>query len=461
MDRISITEQIDQNFREYAFYTLEHRGIPDWHDCLTNVQRLVLLAAPRNFQKTNTLIGSVIESGYSHGDNSLANAISRLAKPHSIAESLLDGDGNFGTPFKDHAAAPRYTSVKISKQASEIISEMQFLNKRNSEDIQYLKLPVPLGMMTGVMGIAVGYKSVILPRSVSSIKDYLSGKIKTVKPVYKGFQGKISKVRGMDSSWLIESTLEIDDSRRTIRVKGLPPVMKYERFLDRVRDLSESIDFDFINESQEDVDVLFRVSKSQPAEDWNALKSAIEKLSRVVVKESIVLIKDKTVVEYDTVEDYLEEFKDYQEILKLEVLIYKRDKSSSELEFLKAKLMYLKYMLEKKRNRQEVLDFMKKFDKSISDRLDIIRLSALNSETVKETEIAIKEETSRLKQLNQEVKVQEKVVKNYTFANKAKVKVASALFEVSGPKFIEGVDVWEGPEDEEEKMNIEDDDIHR
>lgn len=456
MERLTITEHIDINFREYAFYTLEHRGIPDWHDSLTNVQRMILFCAPKTFQKTNSLIGSVTESGYSHGDASLANAIARLAKPHSVAESLLEGDGNFGTPFKDHPAAPRYTSVKLSKSTLEIISEMSFLNKGEVSEIDYLKVGMPLGLFTGVMGIAVGYKSVILPRSSSSIKDYLSGKIKTVKPSYKGFQGKISKVKGMDSSWLIESNLEIDESRRTIRVKGLPPVIKYERFIDRVRDLSEYFDFDFINESQEDIDVLLKFTKSDTSENWVAFKSQIEKFTRIVVKESIVFIKDKTVVEYETIEDYLDEFKDYLEVLKLEVLIYRRDKSSYELEFLNAKLAYLKYMLDAKRNRQQVLEFLKKYPNSISDRLDVIRLSSLNAETIKETEIAIKEEIQKLKTFNQDVKNQEKILKSLKFTIKAKIKVSNSLFdEFRQPKEYNGVNVWEGPEEEIEENEEE------
>lgn len=452
MERITITEHIDTNFREYAFYTLEHRGIPDWHDCLTNVQRMIIQCSPKNFQKTNSLIGAVTEAGYSHGDSSLANAIARLAKPHSVSESLLDGDGNFGTPFKDHPAAPRYTSIKLSKNTFDIISEMSFLNKGDISEIEYLKVGIPLGLLTGVMGIAVGYKSVILPRSSTSIRDYLLGKVKSIKPYYKGFQGKITKIKGMDSSWLIESLLDIDDSKRTIRVKGLPPVIKYERFIDRVRDLSESLDFEFVNESQEDVDVLFKVSKSLDKTLWESFKDSIEKITRIVVKESIVLIKDRTVVEYATIENYLDEFRDYLELLKLDVLIYKRDKSSYELEFLRAKLEYLKFMLEKKRNREEVLTFIKQYPSNISDRLDVIRLSALNIETIKETEILIKEELAKLKILNTDVKLQEKVIKTLKFVSKAKIKVANSLFEeFKQPSELNGVNIWEGPEEEMEE----------
>ena len=260
----------------------------------------------------------------------------------------------------------------------------------------------------------------------------------------------------MDSSWLLEATLEIDEFKRVIRVKGIPPVIKYEKFIDRVRDLSEEIDFDFVNESQEEVDVLFKVSKSQPSEVWANFKEQIYKMTRLVVKESIVLIKDRTVVEYATVEDYLDEFKGYVEILNLEIFIYKRDKSSYELDFLKAKIEYLKYMLGSKRTREEVLEFLKKFIQGISDRLDSIRLSSLNAETIKETELAIKEEIARLKELNLEVKLQEKVVKSLKSVNKAIIKVASSLFEMSSePKELNGVSIWEGPEEEPEESEME------
>ena len=219
-----------------------------------------------------------------------------------------------------------------------------------------------------------------------------------------------------------------------------------------MRDLSESIEFEFINESQDDVDVLFKVSKNVDKNEWESFKQSIEKITRIVVKESIVLIKNRTVVEYATIEDYLDEFRDHLEILKLEVLIYKSDKSLFELEFLKAKLEYLKFMLEKKRSREEVLIFIKKYDLSISDRLDVIRLSALNVETIKETELAIKEETQRLKGLNNEVKVQEKIIKSLKFVNKAKIKVANSLFEdYKQPTEFNGVNIWEGPEEEIEE----------
>jgi hypothetical protein len=100
---------------------------------------------------------------------------------------------------------------------------------------------------------------------------------------------------------------------------------------------------------------------------------------------------------------------------------------------------------------------LKKYPNIISDRLDIIRLSSLNSETIKETEIAIKEETQRLKTFNQDVKSQEKTLKSLKFITKAKVKVANSLFdEFRQPKELNGINIWEGPEEiNEDELEVE------
>ena len=63
-----ISKQIDINFRNYALYVLEHRGIPSFYDSLTNVQRVSLMNAPKTFSKTISLVGAAITDGYHHGD---------------------------------------------------------------------------------------------------------------------------------------------------------------------------------------------------------------------------------------------------------------------------------------------------------------------------------------------------------------------------------------------------------
>jgi orotidine-5'-phosphate decarboxylase len=75
---ISITDQINQKYREYALYVLQSRGIPNFYDSLTPVQRIILQNSPSQFNKTIGLVGEVIRTGlYHHGDSSLAGAISK------------------------------------------------------------------------------------------------------------------------------------------------------------------------------------------------------------------------------------------------------------------------------------------------------------------------------------------------------------------------------------------------
>ena len=225
---LNISRQIDTNFRNYALYVLENRGIPSFYDGLTNVQRFILLNAPHSFNKTISLVGSCISDGYHHGDKSLTGAINKLARPFGNSERLLLGDGFFGTPVNQEASAARYTSVKINPTIAEMIRKSEFLNKKNDDGSwESLWIDLPIGLSNTIIGIAVGYKTTVLPRDLNDIQKYLDGKIKEVKPKFKGFNGKIVRYKGLDKSWLIDGVSERNDGDRTIRITELPPLMKF------------------------------------------------------------------------------------------------------------------------------------------------------------------------------------------------------------------------------------------
>ncbi|NMC58576.1 MAG: hypothetical protein GYA51_04195, partial [Candidatus Methanofastidiosa archaeon] len=87
--KLPISKLIDTKYREYAVYVLESRGIPNFYDALTPVQRYILMNAPTSFQKTLTLVGKAIQDGYHHGDRSLQGAISKLARPFGAGLQIL------------------------------------------------------------------------------------------------------------------------------------------------------------------------------------------------------------------------------------------------------------------------------------------------------------------------------------------------------------------------------------
>jgi len=146
---------------------------------------LILENSPIKFNKTIGLVGEVIKTGlYHHGDSSLSGAISKLARPFGCSFSVLEGDGFFGSPVNPSPSAPRYTSVKINPKVKEFLFKNYDLNEKNEEGgHDWLNVEVPVGLLTHVVGIAVGYRSNILPRKLEDIIEYLDGSVKLLKLV--------------------------------------------------------------------------------------------------------------------------------------------------------------------------------------------------------------------------------------------------------------------------------------
>jgi DNA gyrase/topoisomerase IV subunit A len=451
MADITIKRQIDERYRRYALYVIESRGIPNWYDSLTNVQRILIDNCPSSFNKTLSVVGAAISAGYHSGDASLVSTINRLARPFNCAEPIMIGDGFFGCPVSPNAASARYTSVKMNPKMRQIVDKYYHLNTKNEEELyDNLIVDLPFGLSAGVMGIAVGYKSTILPRKVEDIQEFFEGKRKNVNPYFKGFTGKISKY-GDNKTWLVEGNLRIDEQEREIKVTCLPPLVKFESFLKKVSSMLNGIDFDFVNNSSDEVDVTIKISKREDVDVWLEVKNQIEKATKIIVHESIVFIRNKTVIEYERLEDYLLDFKDEIERTKLHHLNWTVIKESSELDFLRAKLEYLKFMVAKKRTDSEIDEFLKKFERPISNRLDSIKLRQLSNEEVNRTTSLIKEQEQKLKELIRLNKEQEKLVSSMKFELRGKkIKPAEQLFNNESVNGIEVFSIEEEPEQETE-----------
>lgn len=382
---LEISKQININFRNYALYVLEHRGIPNFYDGLTNVQRVILMNAPKTFSKTISLIGACISNGYHHGDASLSKAINKMAKPFACGEQLLVGDGFFGTPVNPDASAPRYTSVKLNPLINELLNKYMVLNYKNSEDQwEWLRTEVPIGLLTTIIGLAVGYKSTILPRKLDEIIKFLDGKKANLNPYFKGFSGNISSYNGLKKTWLIEGVKIVEDSSKTIRITELPPLMRYESFIKKLGKLAETnIDFSIQNNSSDNVDIILKYKNGQT---WEYFKDKIDKMIKLIVTEVLIFVKDGSVIEYSDLIDYLSEYRVHREKIRLDKSIYDLEMYNHELEFLKAKLEYLKFMIAKKRTNSEIEIFLNKYISSIKSKLEKIILKELSNESILKTE---------------------------------------------------------------------------
>jgi len=451
---LPISKQINTNFRNYALYVLENRGIPSFYDGLTNVQRFILVNAPSNFNKTISVVGSCISDGYHHGDKSLTGAVNKLARPFGCSEQLLLGDGFFGTPVQQEPSAARYTSVKIAPGISETIRKNSFLNTRNDETgWDPLWIDLPIGLTTTIIGIAVGYKTTVLPRSLTDVQKFLDGKITEVKPVFKGFNGKITRYQGLNKSWLIEGVVEKNDSERWMRVTELPPLMKYGSFLKKLDSIMNyHPGVKVTNNSSTNVDILLRYSGD--LDGWNAFSDAIHKGTKMLVTETPVFVKDGLVLEYDRIEDYITDFKYRRAQLRVKRAEHFLQEANDELEFMRCKEKYLMYMLEKQRKEAEVDKFLDTVTSNsrVKRRLESIYLKSLNAQELERTRKEIKRledlQAAETKELHN-AQVEFELMVDTSIARGTMSKSSTTnLFEDEGE--IDGIELWDGDLETEE-----------
>ena len=410
---LPISRQIDTNFRNYALYVLENRGIPSFYDGLTNVQRIIMLNAPHSFNKSLSLVGSCITDGYHHGDKSLTGAINKLARPFGNSEQLLLGDGFFGSPINHEASAARYTSVRINPKIAEVIRKSNFLNEKNDEGAwKPLWVDLPIGLTNTIIGIAVGYATTVLPRDLGDVQKYLDGKAKEVKPKFKNFGGKVSRYKGLDKTWLIEGVSEINPTAKTIRITELPPLMKYGSFLKRIENLIANHSIKLTNNSQVNIDILLQFTGTK--EEWPVFVEAVEKSIKMIVTETPVFVKDGMVLEYNRIEDYIDDYRYRISELRVKRLEYFKQENVDELQFSIQKEKYLLFMLEGKKSQMITDDQIEAFLKTLTKgypnirrRLESIYLKSLTEQELERTRAKIKELTEELKK--QEIELNEAI----------------------------------------------------
>jgi len=453
---LSISKQIDINFRNYALYVLEHRGIPSFYDALTNVQRVSLMNAPKTYSKTISLVGACISNGYHHGDKSLSGAIKKLARPFGCGEQLLMGDGYFGTPVNPEASAARYTSVKINPIINEMLSKYMVLNKKNDDDQwEWLRTELPVGLLTTVVGIAVGYRSTVLPRKAEEIQKFLDGKKANLNPYFKGFSGKVEAYNGLKKTWLIEGVMKVDDFLKTIHITELPPLMKYDSFIKKLSRFSESnIDFSIQNDSSDNVDITLRLKNGTT---WHDFKERVQKMVKMIVTETLVFVKDSSVIEYSDIADFLTEYTVHREAVRLEKSVYDLGVYNDELDFLKAKLEYLKFMLAKKRNDVEIETFLSAFVSRTKTRLERILLKDLSDEVLKKTAALIQEmiktiATEEATKASLEKSLEKLKLETPVYSKSTKNSRSVDLF-MGEESEMDGIEVFTGEDEEEIEEN--------
>jgi len=180
---VNIEDELRQSYLDYAMSVIVGRALPDVRDGLKPVHKRVLFAMNelnntynRPYVKSARVVGDVIGKYHPHGDSAVYDTVVRMAQDFSMRYLLVDGQGNFGSIDADPPAAMRYTEVRMSKMASELLADLdkdtvEFVNNYDDSLTMPEVLPtrVPNLLVNGSSGIAVGMATNIPPHNLTEV----------------------------------------------------------------------------------------------------------------------------------------------------------------------------------------------------------------------------------------------------------------------------------------------------
>ncbi|MEO3805480.1 DNA gyrase subunit A [Nonomuraea sp. B1E8] len=234
IEPVDIQSEMQRSYMDYAMSVIVSRALPDVRDGLKPVHRRVLYAMydggyrpDRGYFKCARVVGDVMGTYHPHGDTSIYDALVRLAQPWSLRYPLVDGQGNFGSPGNDPAAAMRYTECKLAPIAMEMLRDIdkETVDFRpnydgKSQEPDVLPARFPQLLVNGSGGIAVGMATNIPPHNLREVASAVRWALENPEASDEELlEASIKLVKGPDfpTSALIVGRRGIEDAYRTGR----------------------------------------------------------------------------------------------------------------------------------------------------------------------------------------------------------------------------------------------------
>ncbi|MCC5878662.1 MAG: DNA topoisomerase (ATP-hydrolyzing) subunit A [Idiomarina sp.] len=268
---VNIEDELKNSYLDYAMSVIIGRALPDVRDGLKPVHRRVLFAMSvlgndynKPYKKSARVVGDVIGKYHPHGDSAAYDTIVRMAQPFSLRYMLADGQGNFGSVDGDSAAAMRYTEVRMSRIAHQLLADLDketvdFVpNYDGTEQIpDVMPTRIPNLLANGSSGIAVGMATNIPPHNLNEVVDgclamiknpdisfdelleYIPGPDFPTAGIISGRQGIIDAYRTGRGKIHIRARAEVieDNSRDVIIVHELPYQVNKARLIEKIAEL--------------------------------------------------------------------------------------------------------------------------------------------------------------------------------------------------------------------------------
>jgi DNA gyrase subunit A len=303
--KINIEDEIKESFLSYSMSVIVSRALPDVRDGLKPVHRRILYAMHllknyynRPYLKSARVVGEVIGRFHPHGDSAVYDALVRLAQSFSMRYPIVQGQGNFGSIDGDMAAAMRYTEVRLEKISDLVLADIDketvnFGPNYDNKEVEPLIIPtkLPLLLINGASGIAVGMATNIPPHNLSEVVDALNliidqpdASMLDIMGCITGpdfpTQGIIYGTAGIHQAYMtgrgsitIRAKAFVDQTggKERIVITELPYQVNKARLIEKIADLVREKKIDGITDirdesAQEDIRVVIDLRRGEPGE---------------------------------------------------------------------------------------------------------------------------------------------------------------------------------------------------
>ena len=286
---VSLEQEMQQSYLDYAMSVIVGRALPDVRDGLKPVHRRVLYAMRelgndynKPYKKSARVVGDVIGKYHPHGDSAVYDTIVRMAQPFSMRYLLVDGQGNFGSVDGDAPAAMRYTEVRMSRLAHELLADIDketvdFVENYDGSESEPSVLParVPNLLVNGSSGIAVGMATNIPPHNLGEVVDaclaliadpsidipqlmeHIPGPDFPTAGIINGAQGIYAAYRTGRGRVYTRARTEVEEDRRgreRIIVSELPYQVNKARLIEKIAELVREKKIEGISELRDESD---------------------------------------------------------------------------------------------------------------------------------------------------------------------------------------------------------------
>ena len=287
---VSLEEEMQQSYLDYAMSVIVGRALPDVRDGLKPVHRRVLHAMRelgndynKPYKKSARVVGDVIGKYHPHGDSAVYDTIVRMAQPFSMRYMLVDGQGNFGSVDGDAPAAMRYTEVRMSKIAHEILADIDketvdFIENYDGSESEPSVMPtrIPNLLVNGSAGIAVGMATNIPPHNltemvnaclaliedpaieVPGLMEHLPGPDFPTAGIINGAQGIYAAYRTGRGRVYMRARADVEpigkSGKEAIVVTELPYQVNKARLIEKIADLVRDKRIEGISELRDESD---------------------------------------------------------------------------------------------------------------------------------------------------------------------------------------------------------------